>query len=168
MLRYGGYYIVKSIHKSQTKRPERGSTEALGRLFELAALLAGAMDRGVEEGGLTRARAEVIWRLHHLGPATQRELSEALRCTPRNVTGLVDALEDADLVARKPHPTDRRATLVTLTGRGQRIASEWQAGYEELAERLFAGLEASDVAGFVATLDRVLDRLRDEDANSSG
>jgi DNA-binding MarR family transcriptional regulator len=167
MLRYGGYYIVKSIHKS-AHRPGRGSTEALGRLFELAALLAGAMDRGVEEGGLTRARAEVIWRLYHLGPATQRELSEALRCTPRNVTGLVDALEDANLVARKPHPTDRRATLVTLTGRGQRIASEWQAGYQELAERLFAGLEASDVAGFVATLDRVLDRLRDEDANSSG
>jgi DNA-binding MarR family transcriptional regulator len=77
-------------------------------------------------------------------------------------------LESEELVTRRPHPTDRRATLVTLTRRGGRIASEWQAGYDELAKRLFAGVDATEVTGFVATLDRVLDRLRDEDANSSG
>jgi DNA-binding MarR family transcriptional regulator len=166
MLRYGGYYIVKSIHNSAGKRARHGSTEALGRLFELASLLAAPMDRRLAEVGLTRARAEVIWRLHQLGPVTQRELSEALHCTPRNVTGLVDALEAGGLVARGPHPTDRRATLVTLTGRGRRTASEWQAGYQQLAERLFAELDATEVAGFVATLDRVLERLRDEDPSS--
>jgi DNA-binding MarR family transcriptional regulator len=168
MLRYGGYYIVKSIHKSDSGRRARlGSTEAVGRLFELASLLAGTIDQGLAEGGLSRARAEVIWRLHQLGPVTQRELSEALRCTPRNVTGLVDALEAGGLVAREPHPTDRRATLVTLTGRGRGIAAEWQAGYRELAGRLFAEVDATEVAGFVATLDRVLDQLRDEDASSA-
>jgi DNA-binding MarR family transcriptional regulator len=107
-------------------------------------------------------------RLHQTGPVTQRELSEALRCTPRNVTGLVDALEAAGLVAREPHPTDRRATLVTLTGRGRGTASEWQAGYQALAERLFAGVDATEVAGFVATLDRVLDRLRAKDPSPTG
>jgi DNA-binding MarR family transcriptional regulator len=143
---------VKSIHES-----------ALGKLYELASLLAGPMDRSLAEEGLTRARAEVIWRLHQLGPVTQRELSEALRCTPRNVTGLVDALESSGLVARRTHPTDRRATLVKLTGRGLGIASEWQAGYVEFAERLFTGLDAAEIAEFVSTLGRVLKRLHDED-----
>ncbi|SRR6266545_3872400 len=156
---------MKSLHNPQIPiRP----AEATGRLFELAALLGDSIDRGLADQGLTRARAEVIWRLGRRGSMTQRELSEALRCTPRNVTGLVDALESEDLVTRGPHPTDRRATLVRLTRRGGRVASEWQAGYDELAKRLFAGLDDTDIAGFVETLDRVLDRLRDEDANSSG
>lgn len=103
-----------------------------------------------------------------MGPVTQRELSQALRCTPRNVTGLVDALESAGLVARDPHPTDRRATLVTLTVRGRRTASEWQAGYQELADRMFAGLDANEVAGFVSTLDRVVERLRDKNSSFIG
>jgi DNA-binding MarR family transcriptional regulator len=156
-----------SIHKSP-RRPRRGSTEALGRLFELASLLAGPMDRRLAEERLTRARTEVIWRLHQTGPVTQRELGEALRCTPRNVTGLVDALEAGGLVAPDPHPTDRRAAFVTLTERGRGTASEWQAGYQELAGRLFGGVDATEVAGFVATLDRVLERFRDEDPSSTG
>jgi DNA-binding MarR family transcriptional regulator len=151
---------MKSIHHPQSQTGRNGSTEALERLFELAALFAGTMDQGLEQEGLTRPRAEVIWRLHRLGPVTQRELSEALHCTPRNVTGLVDALEAGGLVARERHPTDRRATLVTLTERGRTLASEWQAGYQGLAERLFAGVDATEVSGFLAILDRVLDRLR--------
>ncbi|MEN3610618.1 MarR family transcriptional regulator [Plantactinospora sp. ZYX-F-223] len=50
------------------------------------------------------------------------ELSQALKCTPRNVTGLVDALEAAGFVARSAHPTDRRATVVSLT-QGERPSS---------------------------------------------
>ena len=154
---------MKSIHEGRPQQGGPRSAEALARLFELASLLTGPADRRLAEEGLTRARAEVIWRLHALGPVTQRELSEALRCTPRNVTGLVDALEAAGLVSRGPHPTDRRATLVELTGQGRALASQWQADYLDFASRLFAGLDAGEVAGFVSALDRVLDRLRDED-----
>src|SRR6266581_2710972 len=95
----GGYYMVKSIHNLP-------KTAVLERLFEVSVLLTGAMDSGLEAEGLSRARAQIIWRLRELGPVTQRELSQVLRCTPRNVTGLVDGLEAAGLVARRRHPTD--------------------------------------------------------------
>ena len=52
-----------------------------------------AMERDLAERGLTRARATMITYLHRLGPMRQRELAEALRVSPRNVTGLVDGLE---------------------------------------------------------------------------
>ena len=45
------------------------ATGALERLFELAVVLAEAMDRGLAERGLTRARAEVLWRLGRNGSA---------------------------------------------------------------------------------------------------
>ena len=133
---------------------------ALERLFELAVLLVDAMDRGLSARGLTRARAELIWRLQR-GPKTQRELSQMLQCTPRNVTGLVDALQAAGFVGRCPHPTDRRATLVTLTEQGRTAAAAWQGGYQELATLLFADLAAADLDRFVTTIDRMLEQLRD-------
>ena len=39
------------------------------------------MERGLAERGLSIARAELLWRLLRLGPRTQRELSQDLRCT---------------------------------------------------------------------------------------
>ncbi len=79
---------------------------------------------------------------------------------PRNVTSLVDALEENGLVARRPHPTDRRATLVELTGSGAAATTGWQAGYRELAALLISDLDASELSSFVAVLVRVLERLR--------
>jgi DNA-binding MarR family transcriptional regulator len=133
---------------------------ALERLFELAILISDVMEGGLAERGLTRARAEVLWRLHRQGPMTQRELSEAMRCTPRNVTGLVDALERDGYAARGPHPTDRRATLVSLTERGAEAAAGVHADYRQGASMLLDGIPDADLAGFVATTDQVISRLR--------
>jgi DNA-binding MarR family transcriptional regulator len=133
---------------------------AVERLFELAVLLGDAMERGLAKRGLTLARAELLWQLRRRGPRTQRELSEDLRCTPRNVTGLVDALEVGALVERRPHPTDRRATLVTLTESGRDMATTMDAGYQATASNLFDGFGPDDLIAFVANMDRVLGRLR--------
>ena len=132
----------------------------LERLFELAVLLVDGMESGLSERGLTRARAELIWRVQRQGPMTQRELSQALQCTPRNVTGLVDALQADGYVLREPHPTDRRATLVRLTERGLEAAAELRSGYQDLANLLFADLGAAEFARFAAVLDHLLGRIR--------
>jgi len=132
---------------------------ALTRLFAVGAVLGPAMEKGLAEQGLTSARAEVIWRLHHRGPMTQRQLSDALRCTPRNVTGLVDALEYSGLVERLPHPTDRRAIHVTLTRQGEAAAADWTARHRELAKQLFSDVHRADLETLVATIDVVLEQL---------
>jgi DNA-binding MarR family transcriptional regulator len=147
---------------------ETGVPEALEKLFEVAVLLADAMDQGLAERGLTRARAELLWRLEEhqrqQGAAmTQRELSQVLKCTPRNVTGLVDVLQADGLVARGPHPTDRRATLVTLTERGRAASAMMRSEYQRLGGILFADLAGSDLSGFATVLDRVLARLGGND-----
>src|SRR5205814_419825 len=90
---------------------------------------------------------------------TQRELSQLLRCTPRNVTDLVDTLEGTGLVTREAHPTDRRATIVTLTRRGKSEVARIQAGSQALAGTLFAGVSSADLSTFQAVLDVVLARL---------
>lgn len=132
---------------------------AVDRLFELALVVGDLMERGLAERGLTLARAEVIWELHHRGPVTQRRLSQALRCSPRNVTGLLDGLEAGGFVAREPHPHDRRATLVSLTGEGAAFAATTRAEHEAFAEVLFGDRQPGEVAAFLAMLGHVIGRI---------
>jgi hypothetical protein len=40
---------------------------------------------------------------------------------PTSLTGIVDGVERMKLVERVAHPTDRRTTLVRITGEGRRI-----------------------------------------------
>jgi DNA-binding MarR family transcriptional regulator len=137
--------------------------DVLARLFELSIVLADAMGNGLVERGLTRARATVVWQLYHQGPCTQRELSQALGVTPRNVTGLLDALETDGFVARGPHPTDRRATVVTLTDRGRRTSATLHAEQQECARMLFEDVPPDELGVFLAVLDQVVERLRTAD-----
>jgi DNA-binding MarR family transcriptional regulator len=94
---------------------------------------------------------------------TQGALARTLGVTPRNVTGLLDALEDSGHVSRQPHPDDRRAILVSLTDEGRQVTTGLRAGRDELAADLFDGFTADDVATFQEVLVTVIRRLRSVD-----
>ncbi|MGY1726531.1 MarR family winged helix-turn-helix transcriptional regulator [Geodermatophilus sp. SYSU D01062] len=133
---------------------------ALDRVLEVTVLLGRDMATSLAAEGLTVARTTLLWRLRAAGPSTQRALADALGVSARNVTGLVDGLAEAGLVTREPHPTDRRATLVTPTARAEQLLEEMAAGQERLAEQLFGGLAPDRLDGLVSALDEVLERLR--------
>jgi DNA-binding MarR family transcriptional regulator len=136
-------------------------TEALGRILELVVVLTVDLDRRLARDGLTRSRVPVLWQLHQRGPCTQRALAEAMRVAPRTMTGLVDGLVATGFVTREPHPTDRRATLVTPTRRGARTVKAMERDQRELAAALFGAMPADRFDGFTAGLDEVLARLRE-------
>lgn len=137
---------------------ERGA--ALGRVLELAVLLGEDMDRGLARQGLSGPRAHLIWELQKRGPSTQQTLARALGVTPRNVTGLVDGLVATGFVTREPHPSDRRAALVTFTEQGARTAEGFVQGRAAVADMLFEGIPDDVFDGLVTGLDIVLARVR--------
>lgn len=138
----------------------RAADHAMDQLFDLAVLVGEIMNGRLAEHGLTPARAEVLWVLYRTGPRTQRELSQILKCTPRNVTGLVDALQGAGFVERTAHPSDRRAIVVRLSRRGRSLLAGWSASREHGTAQLLSDTPASELAVFSAVLDRVLGHLR--------
>jgi DNA-binding MarR family transcriptional regulator len=133
--------------------------QALEKLFTLAVVTHQFMEHGLAARGLSRARATVLWNLHEHGPMTQRALAEAIGVTPRNVTGLVDALEADYFVARGRHPDDRRATLVSLTDKGSATMDGLRGEYDQGAVSLFEGVAAADLDGFAATVEHLLARI---------
>ncbi|MCF6507914.1 MarR family transcriptional regulator [Blastococcus sp. MG754426] len=131
------------------------------RLLEIALLVQADMARELEPAGLTPARTHLLWEVHRRGPSSQRALATALDVTPRNVTGLVDALEERGYVRREPHPTDRRITLVTLTDLGVRTTAQMDADHRRIAAHLVDGFDPARLERFRADLDAVAARLHE-------
>jgi DNA-binding MarR family transcriptional regulator len=134
----------------------RDRTAALDQVLELVVLLEKDMTRSLARDGLTTSRAPLVWALHQHGPSTQKALADALGTTPRNVTGLVDALEATCFVVRAAHPSDRRATLVALTDHGAEVMARMGREYDAFADQLFGSMSRAQLDGFVGGLTTVL------------
>jgi DNA-binding MarR family transcriptional regulator len=134
--------------------------EAMQRLFAVGAALGPAVTDSLAAQRLTPARIGLVQRLHKDGAMSQRQLADALGCSARNVTGLVDATEALGLVQRQPHPTDRRTTLVSLTQAGENSVSAWQAQARKVAARVFKGLDDREIENLSETLGVVLSQIR--------
>lgn len=128
------------------------------KVLALSALLQQDMAGYFAREGLTQARAHLLWALQ-AGPRTQQSLAVELRVSARNVTGLVDGLVGSRHVERRDHPTDRRATHVTLTERGERLVAALVTGHQEMERVMFGGVPARDLMVFQRTLDGVIARL---------
>jgi len=133
---------------------------ALDRVLELTVLLNRDMTDSLAREGLTESRAHLLWQLQQRGPCTQATLASDLHVTPRAITALVDGLTASGIVTREPHPSDRRATLVTFTERGRATAQALRDGHVRLARQLFAGLPDDAFDDFDSGLLHVLTQLR--------
>ncbi|MGB7051408.1 MAG: MarR family transcriptional regulator [Acidimicrobiales bacterium] len=84
---------------------------------------------------LTFGRIRALRRIART-PVTMGELAGKLGIDAPYATLVVDELERQGLVERRPHPSDRRAKLVTTTTRGASVALE----AEEIMNRPPVGL----------------------------
>jgi len=116
----------------------------LDRLLQIADQFQKDMARAFEGTGLTPARVHLLWVLQHAGSSTQQALAQLLEVSPRNITGLVDALESTGHVRRTPHPTDRRAVLVKLTADATATMTRMQQEHAELNATLVAAIAPAD------------------------
>jgi DNA-binding MarR family transcriptional regulator len=74
-----------------------------------------------EAVGLSFGKVRAIRRIARR-PMSMSELAAALNVDPPNATTIVDDLEQLGLAERQPHPTDRRAKVVTATRKGIAVA----------------------------------------------
>ncbi len=144
-------------HSEVTAQYERG----LGLLLQVALVLHHDLTQSLSRDGLTVSRAHVLWHLRSNGPSLQRALAEALGVTPRTMTGLIDGLVATGFVTRQPHPSDRRAALVTLTPHGETTMAAMAQDQAAFVEILFGGMSATRLRHLLDGLDEILSRLRE-------
>jgi DNA-binding MarR family transcriptional regulator len=105
--------------------------------------------------GLHPGQEALLMELWRQDGRTQANLAEALGVEPPTVTKMLQRMEVADLVSRRPDASDRRAIRVHLTPKGRRLRNR--------VEKLWAELEAETVAGLSdrqqATLRNLLNAM---------
>jgi DNA-binding MarR family transcriptional regulator len=141
---------------AETEHHEQG----LGLLLQLTLVLNHDLARRLARDGLTTSRARVLWELRSRGPSVQRTLADALAVTARTMTGLIDGLVASGFVTREPHPTDRRATLVTFTSHGAATVAAIERDQEQFVRILFGGMPDDRLDCLIEGLAELLSRLR--------
>jgi DNA-binding MarR family transcriptional regulator len=98
-----------------------------------------------EERGLTLPQLRVLFLIRANPGMTTNSLAQRLALTMSTVSGLVDKLVRAGLVARGQHPEDRRVIPLFLTDEGRAVVGEIRQGNRAylagLAEQLGDELE---------------------------
>jgi DNA-binding MarR family transcriptional regulator len=74
------------------------------------------------------------------------------------MVAIVDELEEAELVERRPHPSDRRVRCLFLTASGRRKLARGRRIAAEHEEELMRGLSAADRKMLGAFLRKVVDQ----------
>jgi DNA-binding MarR family transcriptional regulator len=105
------------------------------------------------------SRMRLLCELDRDGPQRMADLASALDVTPRNVTTLVDGLERKGIVRRRPHSTDRRATVIELTD-SARGAVERSMRHEAAIRELFEKLAPADRATLIRLIGDLESRMR--------
>ena len=84
-------------------------------LHDVARLMRKRFEQKARGLGLTRSQCSVLAHLARHEGIQQGGLAEILEVEPITLTRILDRLEEAELVERRAHPTDRRIRLLHLT-----------------------------------------------------
>ncbi len=88
---------------------------------------------------------------------TTVELAHHLGVTKQSTSEVVNALEQAGIVQRAPHPADRRARVLTLTDMGEEKLRDGRTRWLEAEREWEALVGASDLATVRAALEAYLE-----------
>ena len=120
--------------------------------------------------GVTADQFVVLWALSESAILTQRELTERTGSDPNTLRAMLVLLERHGLVVRRPHPTDGRVRLVSLTSAGRRVYRQLWKRSERLRAEMLAPFSDQDADTLIALLRRLaaaMDRARTgTDANN--
>ncbi len=84
---------------------------------------------------LTTVQAMVLIIVNKEQGLTAKEIGKQTHLDSATITGILDRLENMDLISKKKNPKDRRAILVYLTKKGKEFSGELDSLFEEAHQK---------------------------------
>lgn len=128
-------------------------------LSDVSRLLRRAFDERARGIGVTRPQWQVLTMLARHEGINQGGLAELLDVEPITLCTMVDRLQEAGLVERRPDPGDRRAWLLFLTGKAGGLLDELRPLGLELFDEAMNGIDPDERAALVDMLARMRGNL---------
>jgi len=147
------------------KRVERHKS-AIDRIVEAAIYLQTESRRLAKEQcsrlGITATQLNVLKLLETVGDLSLSELSKQMAATNSTVTGIVDRMVAAGLVAREQSAEDRRVWKIRLTGDGRALARKIDVAPWEVLQRALLKLPPEELDQLITTLSKIVDHVHEE------
>jgi MarR family transcriptional regulator, transcriptional regulator for hemolysin len=140
-------------------RPERPDPSFGFLIHDVSRLLRKNFDRRAQTVGLTRAQWWVLVHVHRHEGCSQRMLAEILEIEPITLTRLIDRLEKAAWVERRPDPGDRRVWRLFLAEKSYPILDRMYQLGAQTREQALTGLPPEDRERLVSILTTIKTNL---------
>lgn len=135
-------------------------------IHEIARSLRRGFDAKARHSGFTHEQWRALWHLSRNEGISQTRLADILEMQPISVGRLIDRLEGAGLVERRPDPTDRRAVKLYLTEAAQPQLAQLRTRAAEFNEIALHGLSTTEQKTLLSFLQRVRNNIENsEDAD---
>ena len=144
---------------------QTGSTDAISKdrlrlwlkLLKVSGIIENCIRRRLgKEFASTLPRFDVMAALFRYPDGLiMSQISEQLKVSNGNVTGIVDRLAENGLVQREAVSSDRRAALVRLTQKGRSAFLAQAMAHESWVNEMLGSLDGSDIADLGRQLDRL-------------
>ena len=128
-------------------------------LVDVARLLRRNFNRRAQALGLTQPQWQALARISQNQGMNQACLADLLEVQPITLARLIDRLEAAGWVERRPDPADRRAQRLYLTVKAEPLLDDMRALAAETREEALQGLSDAERRRLIAALKTIKGNL---------
>lgn len=117
----------------------------------------GLMNVG-KEYDLTPLQATTLALVDKNHPKPMNTFQKLYNCDASNVTGIIDGLEEKQLVTRGEHSEDRRVKTVLLTSEGVAVQEHLIDSFTQIDKTILGNLTESELASFKAIIIKLAEQ----------
>ncbi|GLS30652.1 DNA-binding transcriptional regulator, MarR family [Mesorhizobium albiziae] len=156
---------ARAVEQWRKERPDLDVSPmaVLGRLSQASFVIArDRLNPLFARFGLQSGEFDVLATLRRSGPPfalTPTALYEATMVTSGAMTNRLDRLEKTGLIARGPHPEDRRGVIVQLTEKGRALIDEAVTAHVENEHQVLAALAQEERETLAKLLEKLIRSL---------
>ncbi|WP_129676743.1 MarR family winged helix-turn-helix transcriptional regulator [Candidatus Chloroploca sp. Khr17] len=151
---------MTQVHREQHAEGERTPFDEIERSLMQISWLAQRQFMQLLDDERFRLTVPQFYTLLHLEPLTEAckmsDLAEATHQSAASLTGVVDRLDEKQLIERVRDAKDRRQVMVAVTTYGRELVAEIKQARREQMQMALAHLAETEIEALMLLLDRVL------------
>jgi len=110
------------------------------------------LEKSCDGWGVSPTESHLLSYLNSYAPCSIAEILRVFGAKPSTMTSMLERLADQGWIRRDTDPDDRRSVIVTLTGKGTKLAARINATVRELEDRIAKHTNEREIAGFQAVM----------------
>ena len=143
------------------------SSSIISALADVARLTRRDFDARARDIGVTRPQWQMLVMLRRCEGINQGRMADLLEVEPITLCRMVDRLQEAELVERRPDPADRRAWQLYLTDKARALQEQLLPLGEQTSSSALEGISEAEQDIMINILERMRQNLSRKSAKGS-